>query len=114
MDATGGDQCLLCLLDIDEKQQQNPLRRVKDVLKLITKNHHQKLIPYEEKINFCPDCILIVDSATEIHDQIVRLEEKLGTQIELIRNKILNSNNKNGNAYEKLKKLRRSLLSLSG
>jgi hypothetical protein len=82
MDATGVDQCLLCLLDIYEKEQQNPLRSVKDVLKLVTKNHHQSIKEEEQEINFCPDCILIVDSAIEIHDHIVRLESKLKTQIE--------------------------------
>jgi hypothetical protein len=122
---TGNFRCLLCLLTIS-KEEQDTLdlknKRGKNVLKLIqssrnyTNSNHQNIIPNEDicGINFCPECILIIDTASEIHDQIVRLEGKLRTQIVLIENKILFSDNGDGFDDEKLDKLRRSLLSLSG
>ncbi len=114
-------RCLLCLLAIEGKNKTGI--NVVNLCQLIQHRSLEKSSIYQNiiqnvdivNVNFCPDCILIVDEATEVHDQIVQLEEKLRTQIELIRNKIRDSNNQDNfnSDDDKLDKLRRSLFRLS-
>ncbi len=118
-------QCLLCLLNIHEEQEAKSLKNKteKDVVKLCeliqhptskTSLNHQNIIHGHdgEICVFCHECISIIDKTTEIQEQIVQLEAKLRTQIELIRNKILDSDNGICDDDE-LRSIRKSLLRIS-
>jgi hypothetical protein len=115
-------RCLLCLFNISEEQVISLNKTGVNVVKLcqliqhrsLKNSNHQNIIQNEEicNIRFCAECIFIIDETCEIYEEIVQLESKLRTQIELIRNKILESNNQD-NFDDKLDKLRRSLLCLS-